>query len=92
MKLRYKQPESDTGTLLSLAVIDPGKRLEQTSADFRFAAAVAGFGMRLWNSPSTANFPMSEVSKLAEQRLGTKADASRAEFVDLVRAAARLGR
>ncbi len=92
VKLRYKQPEADTSSLISLPVTDHGKRFEQASADFRFAAAVAGFGMRLRNSPGSANFPMSEVSKLAEQSLGTKADASRAEFIDLVRAAGRLGR
>ena len=54
MKLRYKQPNADTSQLLSHAIVDRGARIEQSSDDFRFAAAVAGFGMLLRGSDKGA--------------------------------------
>jgi len=50
LKVRYKQPNADTSEKLEFAVRDGGATLDQLSADFRFSAAVAGFGMLLRGS------------------------------------------
>ncbi len=50
VKLRYKKPESDKSELLERAVVDDGKQFANASADFKFAAAVAEFGMLLRDS------------------------------------------
>lgn len=62
------------------------------SVDFRFASAVAGFGMLLRDSPyrGTANWEM--VLKLASDSKGVDRDGARAEFVELVERARALWR
>ena len=47
VKLRYKPLRASESVLLSTVVKDKTPSLEETSDDFRFAAAVAGFGMLL---------------------------------------------
>ena len=51
LKLRYKQPDGDTSTLVEFPVVDEGGTFEEADDDVRFAAAVAGFGMQLRRSP-----------------------------------------
>ena len=55
------------------------------------AAAVAGYGMLLRQSPHKADLTWDAVSRLAEQGLGEDKEGYRAEFVDLVRRAQQLG-
>src|SRR5204863_403626 len=52
VKLRYKQPDGDTSRLIERGVVDEGTEYAGASTDFQFAAAVAGFGMLLRESPS----------------------------------------
>ncbi|MHC4947846.1 MAG: vWA domain-containing protein [Planctomycetota bacterium] len=51
LELRYKQPDGETSTGFEHVVRDEGHDLEATSDDFRFAAAVAMYGMVLRDSP-----------------------------------------
>ena len=50
LKLRYKLPQADTSELLTFPVAGPEKPLAEASPDFRFAAAVACWGMLLRDS------------------------------------------
>ena len=50
VKLRYKKPDGDKSELIERAVVDDGKQFANASADFKFAAAVAEFGMLLRDS------------------------------------------
>ncbi|MCX4247302.1 vWA domain-containing protein [Paraliomyxa miuraensis] len=53
LKLRYKEPDGDRSRLVQVPVPARGaKELSQTSNDFRFSAAVAGFGQSLWGFPT----------------------------------------
>jgi Ca-activated chloride channel family protein len=81
LKLRYKEPEGDTSRLLSVPVAAGAPSLEAASADFKFAAAVAGFGMILRDSAHRGAFDLDEV-----QELGRQADVGgyRSEFLSLV--------
>jgi Ca-activated chloride channel family protein len=87
VKLRYKQPDGDTSTLLEKPVTDGGAVFLSTSADFRFAAAVAAFGMVLRESPHKGDSNFDSVLEFAQGAIGTDAAGYRAEFVDLVRKA-----
>jgi len=91
LKLRYKEPDGETSRLLETPVRDEGRRLEATSPDFRFAAAVAAFGMLLRQSPYRGASDWAMVERLGEQGLGRDPGGYRQGFLDLVAAARRLG-
>ena len=88
VKLRYQDPDGDVSRLMEVAVADRGAPLAEASTDYRFAAAVAGFGMILRDSPHRGSATFESVLRLAEASLGTDAEGYRAEFVELVRKAA----
>ncbi len=88
VKVRYKEPEGSTSKLLSFPVADDHEG--EASRDFRFSAAVAGFGMLLKGSEhkGDATFPM--VRKLADGARGSDPQGRRAELVRLIDTAAQL--
>lgn len=90
LKMRYKTPEGTESRLLEQPVKDVSRGLDQASADFRFASAVAGYGMLLRNSPHKGTLTWEGVLRLAEQGLGNDREGYRAEFVDLTRKAQSL--
>lgn len=85
VKLRYKQPGESTSRLLEAAVpqasADRGAR---ASADLRFAAAVASFGMLLRESEHRGNSSAARVLEQARAALGDDVGGYRAAFVQLV--------
>lgn len=87
VKLRYKQPDGDTSSLMEVAVKDPHSGINTTSANYRFAAAVAEFGMLLRNSAFAQQASYKDVISLAGNALGEDKEGYRKEFVDLVRKA-----
>jgi secreted protein with Ig-like and vWFA domain len=91
LKLRYKLPAGETSLLVETPVKDGDREFAQASADFKFAAAVAGYGMLLRQSPHRGELTWEKISRLAEQGLGEDKEGYRAEFVDLVRRAQQLG-
>ncbi len=91
VKLRYKLPEGDTSRLLEMTVADSKKPVTEASTDFRFAAAVASFGMLLRSSPHKGDASYASVLSLSEGALGNGRDRDlRQELVTLVRTAQRL--
>lgn len=81
VKIRYKDPDGDKSKLLAHAVEDAPA---SPSEDFRFAAAVAGFGMLLRESPHAGEYALDDVIALAEKSLGADKRGYRGEFVRLV--------
>ncbi|MCC6489206.1 MAG: VWA domain-containing protein [Candidatus Hydrogenedentes bacterium] len=47
VKIRYKEPEGDASRKFEVPVVDSGQGYDQSSRDYRWAVAVAGFGMVL---------------------------------------------
>ena len=90
VKLRYKQPDASVSKLLSVSARDPGAGLNKTSADFKFAAAVAWFGMALRRSERAGKAPHEAIVSLGRAGLGRDKNGRRAELIKLVRSAARL--
>ena len=92
--LRYKSPgatKEDPATEFNVPVPDAMTAFEEAGADYRFAAAVAAFGMLLRNSEHAGTAKMGDVAAWAAAAAGGTPDDYRAEFVDLAERAARLG-
>lgn len=91
VKLRYKPLGTETSVLVSKPVLQSSIALVETSDDFRFAAAVAGFGMALRHSDSAAGLSYPPLIDLARNARGTDAEGYRAEFLRLIEMAEALG-
>jgi Ca-activated chloride channel homolog len=87
VRVRYKQPRGTESRLLEQAV---PSEVRSASDDFKFAAAVAGFGMLLRDSEHRGSITTRQVVALAREGLGTDLDGYRQGFLELVRAYDRL--
>jgi Ca-activated chloride channel family protein len=90
LKLRYKRPNGVRSRLMTIPVRDDEATLEVASADFRFSAAVATFGMLVRGSKHARGIDYDTVRALAASALGTDRNGHRAEFLALVERAAEL--
>jgi len=84
LKLRYKQPDASQSQLMELTLADHAEAFDRASTDFRFATAVASFGMVLRDSPYKGASSFENVLTWAKSSLGPDRGSSRAEFVTLV--------
>lgn len=87
VKLRYKDPNGDKSKLLSKAVLDNPLSFNATSDNFRFATAVAEFGMLLRQSKFKQNASYEHVIATAENAKSVDKEGYRSEFVSLVKSA-----
>jgi Ca-activated chloride channel family protein len=92
LRLRYKEPTSEKSKLVEQVVPDTDSQLSATTPSFRFAAAVAVFGMTLRESPARGNSSFALARQLAEGALGTDSEGYRHEFLSLVDTAKGLRR
>ncbi len=90
LKLRYKLPDADKSTKLEFPITDRGGSFAEATKDFRFAAAVASFGMLLRNSEHQGETSFDAVSEIAHSALGDDPHGYRGEFLELVRLAKAL--
>ena len=90
VKLRYKTPDGNKSQKIEHAVIDKQLPLVKTSDNFRFAAAVAEFGMFLTHSPYLQKVDFRQIADLARQAVGKDPDGFRHEFIRLVETAGLL--
>jgi Uncharacterized protein YfbK, C-terminal/von Willebrand factor len=91
VKLRFKDP-NERDESIEYGVVDDGAEFAHVSEDFKFAAAVAEFGMILRHSDYKGNATFDAVLAWAEAGRGTNANGERAAFVELVRKAQKLDR
>lgn len=91
LKLRYKEPAEDTSKLLTFPLSDEGHSFGQASADTKFAASVAMFGMLLRDSRYQGNATFAAAAEIAEEGVGEDHGGYRSEFVKLIRQAKSLG-
>jgi Ca-activated chloride channel homolog len=90
IKLRYKDPGNEKSKLVEKNVLDKHVTLESTSDNFRFAAAVAQFGMMLRNSEYKQASSYKNILVLADGASGNDKEGYRKEFTTLVKKASRL--
>jgi Ca-activated chloride channel homolog len=90
VKLRYKLPDGDKSTELAHAVRDTDTPLASTSADFRFATAVAELGMLLRNSQHKGKASYGALIERAQGALGADREGYRKDFVLLAGQASQM--
>lgn len=94
LKIRYKQPEGGSSKKLEFPLeaidTDESRRSRLVSDDFRWAAAVAEFGMLLRHSRHAGEASFDSVLDTARGAIGEDSQGYRAEFLDLVRRAKEL--
>jgi Ca-activated chloride channel family protein len=83
IKLRYKQPDGDTSKLIEKA-IKATETSQNSSENFRFASAVAEFGLLLRHSEYKADANFDQVIQRAKAAKGADSEGYRAEFIRLV--------
>ena len=84
VKVRYKDPDGTESRLLEHPVegrVDGGP-----SVDFRFASAVAGFGMLLRDSEYVGTMTAEQVMRLARSGLGEDRGGYRRDFLEMIEA------
>lgn len=92
VKVRWKEPAGTVSTKREFPLVDGGTSYGKASRDFKFAASVVGFGMKLRGSPYAAKLTWDAVAEWASEGLSFDPGAYRAEFVDLVAKAKALPR
>ncbi len=69
VKLRYKEPDGDVSKLLEYPVMNEAVEFASASTDFKFASAVASFGMIMRGSPYKGDATFESVFDLARAGL-----------------------
>jgi Ca-activated chloride channel family protein len=92
VKFRYKEPDGGKSKLIEQAVLNTDKAFDKTSDNFRFAAAVAGFGMLLRNSEYKGVASFQQVLNIATAAKGIDKEGYRNELIKLVKKAALLAK
>lgn len=87
VRLRCKASDGDVSRLITSPADDDGRDFAAASADFRFASAVAGFGMLLRDSPHKGSLTWDGLIELASGATGGDPGGYRKEFLGLVRKA-----
>ncbi|WP_395739455.1 von Willebrand factor type A domain-containing protein [Prosthecobacter sp.] len=84
VKLRYKAPDSDLSKLIELPTKDTGKTLTSSTEEYKFSAAVAGFGLLLRDSTYKGTLGWETVRRLALDGKGADKLGYRGEFLQLI--------
>lgn len=90
IQLRYKQPDGVTSKLIQHPVTDNHVSLENSSNNFRFASAVAEFGLLLRKSAFKNNASFTHVISQARKAKGEDKEGYRKDFIKLVADAGKL--
>jgi len=91
LKLRYKEPESETSQLLTYTVRDNNADVNAASNNLRFASAIAEFGMLLRDSKNKGDASYGEARQLAQKSLGRDFEGYRRDFLAMIDQAERIG-
>lgn len=84
IKFRYKKPDGDKSIEMVAVIANKSEALQNASADFKFSAAVAWFGLKLRESKLIANKSSNDIKKLAKAGLANDVDGYKAEFIRLI--------
>jgi Ca-activated chloride channel family protein len=90
VKVRYKAPDGKTSKLLQHVVKGAPAELAKLSDDFRWATAIAGFGMMLRESPHRGSLSWAQVEALAVGARGADPDGYRQQALEMIRRARKL--
>jgi Ca-activated chloride channel family protein len=85
VKFRYKKPDEEVSKLIIHPLANDQVALAKTSDNFRWSAAVAGFGMLLRESEFANGYTYEQVISLAQGARGADPEGYRIEFINLVK-------
>lgn len=85
VKFRYKRPKEDRSRLITQTLKDKEVKLDRSSNNFRWSAAVAEYGMLIRESEFKGASSYQQVLTLAIGAQGDDPEGYRAEFIDMVR-------
>jgi len=92
LKVRYKEPDQDKSIASEYVIRDAEKKFASATADFKFAAAVAAFGMVLRESPHKGNATLGSVLEWATSGQSADRYGYRLEFIRLLQRAILIAR
>ena len=92
LKLRYKEPEGVESREIRFSLADTDAAFPEASADFRFSAAVAAFGLILRRSEWAGNITPGDVANWANSAVGDDPHGHRREFLGFVGKVAEMPR
>jgi len=92
IKFRYKQNDFSASKMSLVTVKDTPKAFNSTTADFRFASAVAEFGMLLRDSQFKQQSTFDQAISIAKASKGDDQEGYRSEFVRLAESAKLLAK
>lgn len=86
VKIRYKKPDEDKSTLITMPVKagEVKKSVDDAPGDVRFSVAVAAFGQKLKNEDQVSDYSWDNILKLGTDSKGADPYGYRAEFLKLV--------
>src|SRR5690554_2052622 len=84
VKFRYKKPKEDKSIEMVHTVENKPTGLKNASRDFKFASAVAWFGLKLRDSKLITNKESKDIVTLAREGIQNDDDGYKAEFIRLV--------
>ncbi|MEY4927036.1 MAG: hypothetical protein RI894_1472, partial [Bacteroidota bacterium] len=90
VKIRYKKPNSTTSQKMEHLVKTAAVPFDKASENFRFAMAVAEFGLLLRQSEYKGAATYSQARELATRAIGTDSEGYRKELIELVDIAEKL--
>lgn len=92
IKFRYKTPDTDKSKMEKVSIMDQPVALVKTSADFRFASAVAELGLILRDSEFKQHADYSSLITRAKNAKGKDEEGYRTEFINLAESAKLLSK
>lgn len=84
IKFRYKKPDEEKSIEMTRVIQNNPGNLYNSSTDFRFATAVAWFGLYLRDSKLIQNNTVADILDLANNAIGTDKEGYRYEFIRLM--------
>ena len=85
VKFRYKKPDEDVSKLIVHSLLDESTSENKTSENFRWSAAVAGFGMILRESEFVNGYSIDQALQLAQSAKGIDKEGYRVEFINMIK-------
>jgi len=92
LRLRYKAPTEQESQLIEIAINKKQivNELDETSNNYQFSAAVAGFAQLLRGGTNLSTMELDNIILLAQQGRGKDTHGYRAEFINMVKLAQAL--
>ncbi|MDE5096529.1 MAG: DUF3520 domain-containing protein [Trichodesmium sp. St11_bin5] len=90
VKLCYKEQNGKNYELIQQPDVNKGVSLNNASNGFKFAAAVAEYGMILRDSENQIDASLNKVLKLANESNGLDLESYRSEFINIVESSQKL--